>query len=200
MRQAVYGDLLGGERAAVHAAVAEALGSAAPSAELAFHWRAAGRDADALRASVRAGLEAEDARRSARRCATSASRSSTGRREPTSCRWTGSSCSGTPPRAPATRASTTRPSPGARRRCGCSTAAPTPSRTALFFERLGRLQTFAGDSGHGAFAEALRLLPPEDRTGRARLLGAEAYALWAVGRLEEAAAHCEAALALADDP
>ena len=54
------------------------------------------------------------------------------------------------------------------------------ARAARFFERLGRLQSFAGDSGHAAFQEALRLLPDEDRVGRARLLGAEGYALWTV--------------------
>ncbi|MGZ4180753.1 MAG: helix-turn-helix transcriptional regulator [Solirubrobacteraceae bacterium] len=65
LREAIYGDLLPRERRALHTTVAETLtrrpelaGSAAP-AELAYHWHAAGRLPEALRASVEAGLSAE---------------------------------------------------------------------------------------------------------------------------------------------
>jgi DNA-binding CsgD family transcriptional regulator len=196
MRQAVYADLLGGERAAVHAAVAAALGPG----ELAMHWRAAGRDAEALRASVSAGLEAEDARAFAealRHFRYALEHWDAGGEE-----------------LPLDRVELLGHASQSARHTGeheqavawCEEAlrlldgSADTARTAVFFERLGRLQTFAGDSGHAAFAEALRLLAADDRDGRARLLGAEAYALWAVGRLDEAAARCEEALAVADDP
>ena len=68
LQETVYGDLLPGERTALHVALAEAL-TADPSlaesttgtaaAELAHHWNAAHRLPEALAASVRAGLEAE---------------------------------------------------------------------------------------------------------------------------------------------
>ena len=66
LREALYDDLLPGERAALHAALAAALESDrslsaaahGATAELAFHWNAANRVAPALAASVEAGREA----------------------------------------------------------------------------------------------------------------------------------------------
>ena len=65
LREATYRGLLPRRRRALHTMVAETLtgrpelaGSAAP-AELAYHWHAAGRLPEALRASVEAGLSAE---------------------------------------------------------------------------------------------------------------------------------------------
>lgn len=69
--EAVYEDLLPGERVAMHAAVAEALsrdpeliggGPAAVAAELACHWAAAHDPARALAASTEAGRRAEEVR------------------------------------------------------------------------------------------------------------------------------------------
>ena len=54
VREAVYADLLPGERAPVHGAVAAAIGDAGAQAELAVHWRAAG-DARAGAAGVGRG-------------------------------------------------------------------------------------------------------------------------------------------------
>ncbi|HEX6697799.1 MAG TPA: AAA family ATPase [Solirubrobacteraceae bacterium] len=65
LREAAAADLLPGERAAVHIALARALrddprlGRDAPAAQLAHHWTAAHRLPEALAASVHAGLEAE---------------------------------------------------------------------------------------------------------------------------------------------
>jgi DNA-binding CsgD family transcriptional regulator/tetratricopeptide (TPR) repeat protein len=65
LREAIYGDMLPGQRRALHTSIAETLsrrpelGGAAASAELAHHWHAAGRLPEALRASVDAGLSAE---------------------------------------------------------------------------------------------------------------------------------------------
>ena len=126
MRQAVYADLLGGERAACTPPSRARSDQArpAPSSPSTGAPPAARR-----RRCAPPWAPAWRRRRpapSGRRCATSTTRSSTGTRAGSGCRWIGSSCSATPPRAPATRASTTRPSPGVRRPCGCSTAAPTP--------------------------------------------------------------------------
>jgi DNA-binding CsgD family transcriptional regulator len=67
LREAVYGDLLPGERRILHVALAEALvghpeyGSspAASAAEIAYHWHEAHDLPRALRASIEAGLAAE---------------------------------------------------------------------------------------------------------------------------------------------
>jgi DNA-binding CsgD family transcriptional regulator len=65
LREATYRDIPARQRRALHTTVAQTLtrqpelaGSAAP-AELAYHWHAAGRLPEALRASVEAGLGAE---------------------------------------------------------------------------------------------------------------------------------------------
>ena len=68
LREAIYADLLPGQRRRLHILLAEALGersqlagSAAPAAaELARHWHAAGEPREALPASLAAGLAAED--------------------------------------------------------------------------------------------------------------------------------------------
>jgi DNA-binding CsgD family transcriptional regulator len=65
LREAIYGDLLPGQRRALHTTLAETLtkrpelAGSAVAAELAYHWHAAGRPPEALRASVDAGLSAE---------------------------------------------------------------------------------------------------------------------------------------------
>jgi predicted ATPase len=67
LREAVYADLVAGQRTPIHAALAEKLSReptlagahAAVAAEIAHHWTAAGEIEAALAASVRAGEEAE---------------------------------------------------------------------------------------------------------------------------------------------
>jgi DNA-binding CsgD family transcriptional regulator/tetratricopeptide (TPR) repeat protein len=67
LREAVYADLVAGQRTPLHAALAEKLteqpgfgeAGAGAAAEIAHHWYAAGQVAAALAASVRAGAEAE---------------------------------------------------------------------------------------------------------------------------------------------
>jgi DNA-binding NarL/FixJ family response regulator len=62
IREAIYADLLPGERRAAHGRVARLLaGRATPVAELAHHWDAAGEADEALVASVRAGESASAA-------------------------------------------------------------------------------------------------------------------------------------------
>ncbi|MEA2310714.1 MAG: hypothetical protein QOE28_682 [Solirubrobacteraceae bacterium] len=201
VREAVYGDLLAGERSTTHADVAAALGASAGSAELAFHWRAAGRAPEALDASVAAGLEAEAARALAE-----------GLRHFRAALDLWPAGGGVAP-AGLDRVDLLGHAADLARATGehaqavawCEEAlalldgTPDTTRAARFYERLGRMQTFAGDSGHAAFAEALRLLPQEDRVGRARLLGAEGYALWTTQGLDEARRRCAEALALAEE-
>ncbi len=195
VREAVYADLLPGERAALHAEVAEALGSGGGKAELAVHWRAAGRHDEALEASVAAGLEAEGARAYAEALR----------------HFRAALDLGGDPEGPLDRIDLLGHAGDLAKYSGeyeqavvwCEEALAVldgttdAARASRFFERLGRLQSFAGDSGHAAFREALRLLPEEDRTGRARLLGAEGFALWTVQGLDEAQKRCEEALELA---
>ena len=196
VREAVYADLLGAERPRCTPR-SPALGAGAGRAELAFHWRAAGRGAEALEASVAAGLEAEGARAFAE-----ALRHLRYALE----HWdAGVDAAAGPHRAARPRVGARAPHGRARPRgrlvrggAGALDGTATPPARRALPERLGRLQSFAGDSGHGAFREALRLLPPEDRAGRARLLGAEAYALWGSGAWRRRAARCEEALALAE--
>jgi DNA-binding CsgD family transcriptional regulator/tetratricopeptide (TPR) repeat protein len=200
LREAIYADLLPVERAALHAAVAESLGAIAPpppaAAELAFHWRAAGRRAEAFEASLQAGRQAEGARAFAEALR---------HFEQALELWDDAA----PPELDRLetlgRASDLARHAGYYDRAtalceeGLARLGPDGDggRLAAFYERLGRLQSFSDDGGLGAFQEALRRLPADDGVGRARLLGAEGYALWALGRLDEATARCEAALALA---
>jgi DNA-binding CsgD family transcriptional regulator/tetratricopeptide (TPR) repeat protein len=201
VREAVYADLLPGERAAIHLAVAEALATAGGGpAELAFHWRMAGRGPEALEASVQAGLEAEAARAYAEAlrhfCHAIDAWPGDGAGPPTGIALDRVDLLG----HASDLAKHTGDYKAATRWCEQALAelgqADGP-RAASFYERLGRLQSFAADCGHGAFREALHRLPESDRVGRARLLGAEGYALWGLGRLDEAARRCEEALVLA---
>ena len=181
MREAVYADLLprragGRPRRGRRARWA----SGARSAELAFHWRAAGRDAEALRASVAAGLEAEDARAFGEALRHFAPRSSLGRGRHGPAAGPRRAARPRLRPARATRASTTRPSPGARRRCGCSTAAPTPRAPRASSSGSAACRRSPATAGTARSPRRCGCCPHEDRAGRARLLGAEAYALWAV--------------------
>ncbi len=70
LREAIYSDLLPGERRALHRTLAQTLserpdlagGAALAEAELAYHWYAAGELPTALRASLAAGFAAEELR------------------------------------------------------------------------------------------------------------------------------------------
>jgi DNA-binding NarL/FixJ family response regulator len=61
LAEAVYSTILPGEREALHGRIAAALAGAAPPAELAPHWAAAGRAAEAFAASLEAAAQAEAA-------------------------------------------------------------------------------------------------------------------------------------------
>jgi DNA-binding NarL/FixJ family response regulator len=59
LAEAVYATILPGEREALHARLAAELAGTAPAAELAPHWAAAGRRAEAFAASLEAAAQAE---------------------------------------------------------------------------------------------------------------------------------------------
>ena len=199
VREAVYADLLPGERAPVHGAVAEAIGDAGAHAELAVHWRAAGRREQALRASVAAGLEAEDAR-----AFDEALRHLRAALE----LWPDHG----DPGVGLDRVDLLGHLSDLARHTGehgqavawceealAQLAEPAEAeRAARFFERLGHLQSFEDDGGLAAYRAALQRLPGGDGADRARLLGAEAYALWAAHRHEEARGRAEEALEVAE--
>ena len=199
VREAVYADLLPGERAPVHGAVAEAIGEAGAHAELAVHWRAAGRREQALRASVAAGLEAEDAR-----AFDEALRHLRAALE----LWPDHG----DPGVGLDRVDLLGHVSDLARHTGehgqavawCEEALALlaepaeAERAARFFERLGHLQSFEDDGGLAAYRAALQRLPGGDGADRARLLGAEAYALWAAHRNEEARGRAEEALEVAE--
>jgi len=198
VREAVYADLLPGERAPVHGAVAAAIGDGGAQAELAVHWRAAGDGPRALRASVAAGLEAEEAR-----AFDEALRHLRAALE----LWDAEEILGLDRVELLGHLSDLARHTGehAQAVAWCEQALAVldgtedAARAARFFERLGRLRSFEGDGGLAAYQEALRLLPDDDRTGRARLLGVEAFALWALHRHDEARERAESALSIAED-
>jgi ATP/maltotriose-dependent transcriptional regulator MalT len=200
VREAVYADLLPGERAPVHGAVAAAIGGEGAQAELAVHWRAAGEQERALRASVAAGLEAEDARafdealrhlRAALELWPEAGDPGVGVDRIELLGHLSDLARHTGEHAQAV--------------AWCEQAlahldgSADAARAARFFERLGRLRSFEDDGGLTAYEEALRRLPQDDRAGRARLLAVAAFALWAQHRLDEARERAESALVNAQE-
>jgi DNA-binding CsgD family transcriptional regulator len=200
VREAVYADLLPGERAPVHGAVAAAIGDAGAQAELAVHWRAAGERERALRASVAAGLEAEDARafdealrhlRAALELWPSVADPGVGIDRIELLGHLSDLARHTGEHAQAVA--------WCEEALALLGAPEDAARAAEFFERLGRLRSFEDDGGLAAYQEALRLLGDGDRVGRARLLGVEAFALWALRRFDEARERAGSSLALAQE-
>ena len=159
VREAVYADLLPGERAPVHGAVAAAIGDAGAQAELAVHWRAAGDGPRALRASVAAGLEAEEAR-----AFDEALRHLRAALE----LWDAEEILGLDRVELLGHLSDLARHTGehAQAVAWCEQAlaalgeAGDDARAARFFERLGRLQSFEDDSGLAAYRAALERLAP----------------------------------------
>ena len=131
VREALYAELLPGEREALHDAVLTALeASGAGAAELAHHQLAAGRRAEALGSSIDAGLE--DVRRAAYpEALTHFERAlelwdEVRRSGPEPARWIASTSAGRRPRRPASRASTTARSSTAASRWSSSTSPANP--------------------------------------------------------------------------
>ncbi|MDX6676319.1 MAG: hypothetical protein QOE31_371 [Solirubrobacteraceae bacterium] len=204
VREAIYADLLAGERAELHRRVAQALQRTSDPVnhgELARHWDAAG-DADrALSASVAAGLAA---------ASTYAFRDALDHFERALTLW---------PRAAGGRAQAALDHAGllaeaaeAARLIGDVERAVTlvgraleavdpvaePARAAHLHERMGRYCTWDGQLALASYARALELLGPAPSAQRARVLGDEGLALLNLVRLDQARRRCEQAAHVAE--
>jgi DNA-binding CsgD family transcriptional regulator len=209
LQEAAYGDLLPGERTALHLLIAEAmstdpsLGDGAGAAELAQHWRAAHRMPEALAAFARAGLESERASAFAEAAAHfeaalevwdrvdgAAQRTGLTKAEVVAHAAEDTHLTGHHPRAVAL----------GRQAIGLADEAGDVVRSALARERLGRYLWLGGDSDRAldAYREAVSLLPPEPPTPElGRVLAAEGQILMLRGLSEEGQESCERAIEIA---
>jgi DNA-binding CsgD family transcriptional regulator/tetratricopeptide (TPR) repeat protein len=209
LREAVYTDLLPGERTALHARLGDALSSDQPlldsgraAAELAHHWQIAGRPGHALSASLQAGEQAESVH-----AYTEAGRHLERALE----LWERVPEDDIPPGARRTeiawRAADAAAFSGAYRRAIAlarqlvtSTAEhPNPTAAGLSRARLARYHWLDGNSDAALddYATALELVAPEPSIERAEVLAANAHVLLLMGRLREARERAEEALRIA---
>jgi DNA-binding CsgD family transcriptional regulator/tetratricopeptide (TPR) repeat protein len=217
LREAIYDELLPGERARLHAAYGAALerdpglapGSA--PAELAYHWYEAGDVERALPAAVAAARAAErvygfaEAQRQYERALELWDRAS----DPAAALLRGPN----PEVVDTDRLGLFERAAEAANLAGDHHQAitlmeaaireptePDPIRCALLRERLGAYLWSAGDSqaALAAYDEAARLVPADARTAeRARVVGAQAQALMLAGHYRESQARAQEALAVA---
>jgi predicted ATPase/DNA-binding CsgD family transcriptional regulator len=213
LREAIYSDLLPGERRALHRSLAQTLSAqpdlagrtAVAQAELAYHWYAAGELPTALHASLIAGLAAEEVRALGeawlhwRRALEiwnrlervpddlPLNRRDVLRRAADAAVLTGDTSSGLRL---------------ARELLSDIDERADPVSAALAHERLGRYLWIDG-CGEGSLPEyrrAVELMPAQPRTEQlARVLAAEGQALMLCHRLTESYGPCEQALAIARD-
>ena len=208
LREAVYADLFPGERARLHAAIAEALladdalaetGQAA--AELAHHWHAAGRSEPALAASLDAAAQAESVHAYAE-----------AQRHLERALGLTDHVSGAAPAA-GTNAELTRRAAQAAvlagdHRRGIALARlylaaqdpdADPTAAALAHARLARYLWIDGQGEDALkhYEVAVALVPPTPTKERAEVLGANAHVLMLLGRLSEARRRADEALTIA---
>jgi DNA-binding CsgD family transcriptional regulator len=204
LAEAVYTTILPGEREELHARLAEELarGATAPAAELAPHWAAAGRSAEALAASVEAARQAEavfglaEARSHLERAlalwpAVPDAAELVRLDLAALCLWTAelAAQAGAAPRAVELV-----------RRAIELAGQSDPRRAGLLHERLGRYLHWSGraDIAIDAFERAVELVPPQPPSPeRAQALASLANGLALAWRYDESLAICEQALALA---
>ncbi|HEX7146942.1 MAG TPA: response regulator transcription factor, partial [Actinomycetota bacterium] len=210
VKEAVYGELLPGERTRLHARFAAALAARdvaadpGPAAELAWHWYAAHDLERALPAAVAAGLAAErayafaEAQRQFERALELWDR--TGGHEHTGPRV------GMDKAELLARAGEAAANSGAAERAVALVRsalaeldpAAEPLRAAQLTERLAFHLRIAGRPGaFEAYQEAVRLVPPAPSAARAQVLAGLGQALMLRARFAEAASVCEEAIAVA---
>jgi DNA-binding NarL/FixJ family response regulator len=202
LAEAVYATILPGEREELHARLAEELarGGAAPPAELAPHWAAAGRAPEALAASVAAAREAEAVFGLAEALAHLERALALWHAVPDAAELAGLDLAGLCSWA-AELASHTGAAPRAvqlaRRAIELVGEGDSP-RAALLHERLGRYlhASGQGDAALPALERAVALVPPPSPE-RAQALAALGHGLTLAWRYDESLAICEQALALA---
>ncbi len=196
LREAVYAELLPGERRVLHDAVGRALeGAGADASELAYHWHAAGDVPRALAASIDAG-------RSAKRVF--AFTQALDHFERALELWDEPGL-GMLDRidvlmeaAEAARLTGDYDRAAALCRNGLEAVDPRgqPDRAAALYERLGDSQFMDDEAALDSYRRALTLLPNAG-AARSRLLGAEARTLTHLLRWDEARARADEALRLA---
>lgn len=208
LAEAVYATLLPGEREELHRRLAGALAAGpelgAGAAELAHHWAAAGRPAEALAASVRAAKEAEGVAGLAEALAQLERALELWELVPAAedvaaidlgavLAWAAelADLTGRGPRAAEL----------VRRAIDLVDEEAEPRRAGLLYERLGTYLLPWGDrdGGLAAFGRAVELVPAEPPSAeRARVLSALANALMLSWRHADSRAACEEALEVAD--
>ena len=207
LREAVYADLLPGERRALHLAIAEALrerpelasSESARTAELAMHFHAARQLPEALAASIAAGLAAEEVY---------AFREALIHYERALEVWgSAGTIQATLDHFELTRraaeaanlAGETERAVALARKAIAHADAGDPTRVALAHERLGRYLWTAGrgEDALSDYRRAVELMPVAPSVQRAQVLAAEAQVLMLCGRMSESAPACDEALAIA---
>jgi DNA-binding CsgD family transcriptional regulator/tetratricopeptide (TPR) repeat protein len=211
--EAVYGDLLPGERSALHARLAEAVDerhelmgdapAAAVAGVLACHWNAAHDVPRALGASVAAGLASKrvlafgEAQRHFERALELWERvpdaeQRAGLDKADVLRYAAA--------AAANAGEAARSLALSRKAIAEVDAQADPMRAAFLYERLGHYSRWAGETedGFAAYQQAMELVPDGDSPQRARLLEYRARGLALRGRFEEGVEGAEAALAMAE--
>jgi DNA-binding CsgD family transcriptional regulator len=208
LQEAIYGELLPGERARLHGRFADALVDAnggmkdQDAAELAYHWSASHDVPRALEASVRAGAEAERMYAFADAHAQYERALELWDRVPDASRRTGLDRIALLERAARAAAETMPPRAVGLMQEAVSQAndATDPTRLGLLKGRLGRYLWSAGD-GYAALEacrEAVRLVPSDPPTlARARVTASLGQILMVEAFWEEAKPVCEEAVALA---
>jgi DNA-binding CsgD family transcriptional regulator/tetratricopeptide (TPR) repeat protein len=209
LAEAVYGELLPGERARVHTALASALEAgleagdtpASRAARLAYHWAAAGDRPRALAASMQAAAAAEAVHAFAEaqlqlervlalweRVPDAEARAGMDRVALLARCAEAAYAAGDPARAAEL----------GRQAIALVDQAGQPRRAGLLHEQLARrLRTLGDPAALDAQQQAVRLVPPEPSVERARVLGSLAQLLVLVDRLEEARGLAEEAVAIA---
>jgi DNA-binding CsgD family transcriptional regulator/tetratricopeptide (TPR) repeat protein len=211
LHETLEADLVPGERASLHLALAEALASdpllasadSRVAAELYAHWLGAGRLPEALSAAVTAGLEAQHVYAFAEashhferaldlwdRVDDAESRAETDRAEVYVRAAKAAHLSGDPARAVEL----------ARAAIELVDSASHPTRAAILRERLGSYLWVNGDVEDAlhSYLEAVELMPREPPTPQlARILGAQGQILMLRGRVQESRACCEQAIEIA---
>jgi DNA-binding NarL/FixJ family response regulator len=205
LAEAIYVTLLPGEREELHARLAAELARGeAPvaPAELAPHWEAAGRNAEALAASVEAARDAEAVFGLAEALAHLERAVRVWAAVPDAAALAGLDLAELTSWA-AQRALQTDAAPRAvelGRRAVALVGQGDPLRAALLYERLGNYLFAAGsrDAGLAARERAVELVPAQPPSAaRAQVLAALGHALMLAWRHEESRPICEEALALA---
>jgi DNA-binding CsgD family transcriptional regulator len=207
--EAVYSELLPGERVRLHTALAGALEAgvepggppASRAARLAHHWSAAGDQPRALAASVAAADAAEQAYAFAEVQLQLERVLALWDRVPDAAERAGmdlvsllSRCA----EAAYAAGDPTRAAELVRQAVALVDEACQPRRAGLLHEQLARCLRMLGDpAALAAQQQAARLVPPEPSSERARVLGSMAHLLALVSRFEEARGLADEAVAIA---